>query len=126
MKSEPLRSQRILQRLRLLRVILKSAYAYALLTLTRRTEMTNDPKDLTVIVDSMIRQQKRINEESNVGILDRLPFDPLWEGPEAVLIDCIKDLMEIVDRESPEFRTAKLVVDNWHRAQLEAAKNKED
>ena len=88
--------------------------------------MTNDPKQLKVIIDSMIRQQKRINEESNVGILDQLPFDPRWEGPEAVLIDCIKDLMEIVDSETPAFRNAKIIVDNWHRAQYEASKKKVD
>lgn len=88
--------------------------------------MTNDPNQLKVIIDSMILQQKRINEESNVGILDQVPFDPRWEGPEAVLIDSIKDLMEVVDSETPAYRNAKIIVDNWHRAQQEVAKNKED
>ena len=87
--------------------------------------MTNDPKELKVIVDSMIRQQKRINEESNVGILGPPRFVPSWEGPEADLIDCIKDLMEMVDSETPAFRNARVIVDNWHRAQYEATKNKE-
>ena len=86
--------------------------------------MTNNPKELKVIVDSMIRQQKRINEESNVGILDQLQFDPRWEGPEADLIDCIKDLMETTDSETPAYRNAKVIVDNWHRAQYEAAKTR--
>jgi hypothetical protein len=87
--------------------------------------MTNDPKQLKVIIDSMIRRQKRINEESNVGILGSLPFDPRFEGREADLIDCIKDLMEMVgDKEEPAYHNAKNIVDSWHRAQHEAAKEK--
>ena len=67
--------------------------------------MTDEAKDLAVIIDSMIHQQKRVNEESNVG------------GPSSKGIDCIKDLMEIVDSEAPAFRNAQTIVDNWQQAQ---------
>jgi hypothetical protein len=90
-----------------------------------RDEMTNYPKDLTVIADSMLLHQKRINEESHVGILGTPRFDPPGDGPAAVLIACIKDLMKRVDREDPAFRNAKIVVDTWRRVHLNAAKNKE-